>query len=522
MRISPWMGCVICLIAPTILAQAIDSPASANAFMRQWMPTCPQRSDAELVLRKCLNSPLPRAKCLVDQVAPQHGEVAKKVNTEVLAAYEPDGKATRSLVDEHLGLLKEVVTDGVLPTLSGTVDDFSNTLLPGLLETSDTLADPQTLGMAFNLPRIFGVKLRVGAFSNPDAEISPALEAVLRERDQLEAFRDDERELDIGDDYFLHADATLLNSWFGRDQSDHAPLLSRLARSAIAGVDRAGGDFVSQQFLNAATELLQKQKPDEAAINAGACALHQYAEHLQAERRRHVDAYLGDYWRLVHNQPQLSLSYRRYHRDGIVGADSESLRLKLSSGLLNNVNFLRWGKACSGELGGDHCPGSYQKMQQGRFLRHGLGVSAYFEAGRLADVRVQLPGQVANAAQALTSPLLPPLVQDLLVADDDVFELDGGDYRRFGWSVGAILMQMPGTKTEHKASMRVDAGVDYYRYKRDPVRVDHRVGRVTLTYRRGSFSFPLHLMYRTESEFDADLGDDVVLGFGLQSSFSQW
>jgi len=31
-----------------------------------------------------------------------------------------------------------------------------------------------------------------------------------------------------------------------------------------------------------------------------------------------------------------------------------------------------------------------------------------------------------------------------------------------------------------------------------------------------------HLMYRTESEFDADLGDDVVVGLGLQSSFSQW
>lgn len=522
MRILPWIGCVIYLIAPAAFAQTIDSAASANAFMQQWLQSCPQSSDAERALRDCLNSRKPRAQCLTKQVASQHGEIAKQVNRDVLAAYESDGNATRHLLDEHLGFLKEVVTDGVLPTLSGTVDDFSNTLLPGLLETSDTLAEPQTLGAAFNLPRIFGLKLRLGAFSNPNAEINPALESVLLQRGQLEAFRGEERELDLGDDYFLHVDATLLNSWFGRDQSDHAPLLSRLARSAIAGGDTAGGDFVSQQFLDAAKELLQKQKPDEAAINTGACALQKYAEHLQAERQRHVDAYLGDYWRLVHNQPQLSLSYRRYRRDGIVGADSESLRIKLSSGLLNNINFLRLGKACSKDLGGDECPGSYQEMQTSPFLRHGLGVSAYFEAGQLANVRVQLPSLAANAAQSLTSPLLPPLVQDLLVSDDDVFELDGGDYRRFGWSVGGILMQMPGTRAEHKASMRLDAGVDYYRYDRDPVRIDHNVGRITLTYRRGSFSFPLHLMYRTESEFDADLGDDVVVGLGLQSSFNQW
>lgn len=70
--------------------------------------------------------------------------------------------------------------------------------------------------------------------------------------------------------------------------------------------------------------------------------------------------------------------------------------------------------------------------------------------------------------------------------------------------------------------MRIDGGVDYYRYQRDPVRIDHNVARVTLTYRRGSFSFPFHLMYRTESEFDADLGDDVVVGLGVQSSFSQF
>ena len=59
-------------------------------------------------------------------------------------------------------------------------------------------------------------------------------------------------------------------------------------------------------------------------------------------------------------------------------------------------------------------------------------------------------------------------------------------------------------------------------YDRDLLRVDHDVSRITLTYRRGRFSFPFHLMYRSETEFEADLGEDLVLGIGVQSSFSQW
>lgn len=521
MRIVYWVGCLMVTVATGLSAQTIDSATSAHFFMEQWLPSCPQSSEEERALRDCLASKVPRAKCLVDQVKPLHGAIAKKVNHSVLAAYEPLGSATGNLVNQQGNLLREVVTDGVLPALGGTIDDFSNTLLPALLESNDALAEPQTLGLSVNLPRLFGLKVRIGAFSNPDAELSPALEAVLIERGQLEAFRGQERSLDLGDDYLLKLDAALSNSWFGRDPRDHAALLSRLARTTIAGTDTAGSDFVSQRFQQAALELLQKQKPDEAAINAGACALYQYRLHVQEERMRQVEAYLGDYWRLVHNQPQISLGYRRFHRDGIVGADSESLRIKLSTGLFNNINFLRWGKACSRDLGGDVCPAGYQKMQESWLLRHGLGASAYFETGRIADVRVQLPSLVADST-VLTDPLLPPLVQDLLVSDDDVFELSGGDYHRFGWSVGAMLMQMQGGPSAHKSSMRIDGGVDYYRYERDPVRIDHNVARLTLTYRRGSFSFPLHLMYRTESEFNADLGDDLVVGLGLQSSFSQW
>ncbi len=514
-----WIVLTLCLFAQGLNAQTIDSASSAHAFMVPWLASCPQSSEQELALRNCLQSGVIRAKCLVDQVAPQHGAITKQVNNDVLAAYEPGGSGTDGLVSRQLGLLREIVTDGVLPTLSGTVDDFSNTLLPSLLETSDSLAEPQTLGMAVNLPRLFGLKMRLGAFSNPAAEINPALETALIKRGQLEAFRSAENRLDVGDDYFVQVDATLVNSWFGRDQSDHAALLSRLARSAIAGSDLASGDYISQRFQRAAIELLQKQKPDEVAINAGACALHQYGEHLKSERMNQVNAYLGEYWRLVHNQPQLTLSYRELNRDGIVGANSESLRIKLSSGIFNNINFLRWTGACSTALGGDHCPAIYRKIQERNwFLRHGVGASVYFEMGRIADLRVQLPSLTEPVAEQI----LPPLVQDQLVSDDNVFQLEGGDYRRAGWSVGGMLLQMSGDEAKHKSSMRIDAGVDYYRYDRDSLRFDHNVGRVTLTYRRGSFSFPLHIMYRTESEFNADLGDDVVIGLGLQSSFSRW
>ena len=71
-------------------------------------------------------------------------------------------------------------------------------------------------------------------------------------------------------------------------------------------------------------------------------------------------------------------------------------------------------------------------------------------------------------------------------------------------------------------SVRADGGVDYYRYDRDSVRIDHAVTRVTLTFRRGDYSFPLHLMYRTKTELDANVGDDLVLGVGTQIDLSQW
>ncbi|MFT5603586.1 MAG: hypothetical protein ACI9G5_000538 [Paracoccaceae bacterium] len=60
------------------------------------------------------------------------------------------------------------------------------------------------------------------------------------------------------------------------------------------------------------------------------------------------------------------------------------------------------------------------------------------------------------------------------------------------------------------------SNVQKYRLR---VRVCNQLGGEAAAH-GGSLCFPFHLRCRTAPEFRADLGDDVVVGLGLQSSFS--
>lgn len=492
------------LIAPL---QGACQAAGVNADLRQCLATA---GDAK-ARRDCLRA-ADSATVTVAGVERADARVAT-----AREQFAPAGDLLAQKLDVDLERVTDVVSTSPLPALTGVADDFVNTLVPSLLEANAGLNEPQTLGLSVVLPRFMGLKLKLGGYSNPEAELNPVLETTLLERGQLASFREKEQRLDIGDDYYLSVDVAVLGRWFGRDPRDHGLEQSRLAWQMMAGTTPRGQDLPSRHFQNAAMWLANDPGFSASDIGTIDCAYFHYQQAREQERAGIARGGLNDFWRLVHHQPQWIMGYRRLHRDELVGADSRIYKLKFSSGLFNNVNFLRWTSRCDNDLSGPRCPEAMQDMQQSFAMRYGLGMALYYEQGELADIRVDLP-----EATSPTSALLPPLVQEQLVGEDDVFRLDGGDYRRYGWSVGAELIPMSSTPGDNKASLRVDAGMDYYRYDRDLLRVDHDVSRITLTYRRGRFSFPFHLMYRSETEFEADLGQDLVLGIGVQSSFSQW
>lgn len=500
---------------------AFSSADAARQFLEPYRADC-RLAGPDTALQHCLS----RSKTHVDRLlclrsygsAVGSGPTVVHKDERVVPAKERfavGGDLQQEAMRRGVKRVNEVVSTSPLPVLSGVANDFTNTLVPTLLEASAGLNEPQTLGLSVVLPRFLGLRVKLGGYSNPDAELNPLLEQTLSERRQLAEFREEEARLDLGDDYYLSAEVSVLGRWLGRDQTDQGEDLSALAWQLITNAP-AGQDALSRRFQEAATKIVMGVPFTESDIAAVDCAVYQYRKESQQEQVRIAQSGLNDFWRLVHNQPQLILGYRRLHRDDVVGADSRTYKIKFSSGLFNNVNFLRWTSRCDSRLGGKECPQAMQDMQQSWAMRHGLGAALYYEASELANLTVELP-ELASAGSALT----PPLLQQQLVGDDNVFRLDGGNYRRFGWSLGAELIQMPSSDRENKSSLRLDAGMDYYRYDRDLLRVDHDVSRITLTYRRGLFSFPFHLMYRSEAEFEADLGDDLVVGIGVQSSFSQ-
>ena len=427
-----------------------------------------------------------------------------------IAAYEPDPDAN--------ALLEQVVGGLAMPALSGTLENFLPGVQPELLQSLNNLADPQTLGVSAN-GTLAWLRFRVSGFAAPEPELSPALRQVLEARGQVESFGTQERSLDVGDDYYVTGEVTVLGPWFGRDFSAHSVAQTRLARTLWAGVDVAvTDDLPIQSLIDAEKALLIDSAADVSQadlvrqLNALACSAERTVHMLNEAQARQANAHISQFWRLVHNQPQLTISGRWLHRNEIVGADSRSVRVRLSTGLFNNVTWMKLTRRCDRHLGGNACPKQFEQMIDHPLFGWGLGATGYYEWGTLADVTLDLPSLPIGT----TIPALPlPVTITPGPAGTDRYELTGGDYSTYGWSVGATLKAPELNEEKNKrTSVRIDGGYDYYRYRNHPVRTDHSAARITLTIRRGQFSFPLHIMYRAETEFEARVNDKVAFGIG--------
>lgn len=424
-------------------------------------------------------------------------------------------------------LVENAVANSPAPSLLGTIDSFLPTLLPNVLQTIGELEEPQNLGFAWVPFSIKWLKLRVGAFATPEPKLNPVLEATLIQRGQLETISA-ERDTDIGDDYVVAADVTVEGPLFGQNMDYYGKPHAWLARTALVGKDLPDNvSTPSTEMLNdydAITDTPNWEQ-DPKQFQAAACALSIYTDLRTDATRRRAQARIGEFWRLIHNQPQVTFSGRWLEREDVVGASAYSWRVKLSSGLFNNLDWLRALGGCSFQLRGDRCAARYKKVMEGMPMRSGLGASFYYEAGRLDDLSYPLPPLASdgNDAPLLNLPGFPTLSPE---ATDQASRLSipGSGFIRRGWSVGFSLKD-PQIDEKLKESLRIDGGIDYYRYKNDRLyaegdvaRLDHNVTRITLTYRRGPLSIPIHLMYRTKTEFTISPTDDLVFGLGAQGS----
>ncbi|WP_370307633.1 hypothetical protein [Sinimarinibacterium flocculans] len=500
-------------LSPAV-AFEIDTPEDAHDFMAGM--GCQALDERTSPLAKCLDESNDVDACFDSLVANnQTTNVQRQSFHAALVDLQPRGSLNRIAVAQVKELIRTVVADSPLPALNGTLDNFTPTLLPSFLQPIGKLEEPQTLGFSITLPELLGLKARVSGFANPVPELNAAFEAALTARNQLEAAPQPSH-LDIGDDYYVVVDLSVVNSWFGRDASFHAKGLSRLGRTVLVGRDAEGQDLPEQPFLDVIDVLREADEDNRTErIRDAECAADAYRRLLAEVQQRKYDARLEQFRYFVHNQPQVTFSHRRLHRDDVVGADANSYRIRLSSGVLNNVTWLKLLPDCDSDLGGDDCPRLYHRLLELPTMTYGIGVSAYFEWGDIADVSVSLPPLLTDPIGGLPLPL-PGTPVDV---DGSEFFVHGGSFKRYGVSIGGTFKR-PETPTD--TSIRLDGGVDFFDYSNDPVRLDHHVGRVTLTIRKGSFSFPLHLMYRTKSEFEAHVADDVVVGLGSQIDLTQW
>lgn len=422
--------------------------------------------------------------------------------------FTPDQHALAKVADRATGLaeaaLNGVATGLGIPAVSGVVEDFQALAVDSLLNL-ETLEEPQTLGVRVPLPRLFWLQPRLTTYATPLPELNPLLEKRLVEDGRAQLLSDSEDDLSPGDDYFYALDVSLLGPWFGRELSDN----HRVRQNLLSSVTQSEN---SQLMLAAVKRLKLRDERDRKAL---AYAVADLADFEQRVWHRISGAGLNDFWKLIHNQPQLDLQVKRLKRDDLVGAEASSWRVSFSTGLAN-LTWLRLFGDCNAELNNVACPGVYREWINSWVLRHGVGLSAYYEQGDIADLSVQLPPLAAGAVGLVLQDLLPGEALGLGIDPDDPnrFVIDGGRYQRFGIGLGATLTD-PKPALATSTSLRLDLGADYYRYDRSPVRLDHEVMRMTLTWRRGAISIPLNLMYRSESEFEANLDDKVAVGLGV-------
>lgn len=484
---------------PTTFLVAIDAEVAdgcgSDPRLRERIAQCPVGLSA--------------GQCLRSSASATSGPTTRRGSSAAPAEFLIDGslldrvnETTTSALQTTRELTKTVAKELPTPALSGVIDDFFSTQLFSYLQGIGDLDEPQSLGYTFTLDKVPYIRARVSAFATPDPNINPRLKAQLVGQNQALSLGKIEDDLDIGDDYLIDGTVALVTKWIG-PEFNHSASASELL------VFRTRADRATE-YLTALQQIPLKvvdKKRDPVEVARASCLL----QRLTAINYIDPGRYMPDFWKLVANQPQLSIRYRRLHRDGTVGASADSFRIRAASGLSNLTWLMMSG--CKNGFGTPACVAAYDKEFGSWRLRHGLGIAAYYERGKIADISIDIPFFDESTLPELPLPL--PLPEE---AGDGTFRLDGGRYQRFGAALGMSLLD-PSPEDVVPQSMRVDLAGDIYRYQNDPVRVDHEVARITLTYRRGPLSFPFHVMYRTRSEFEARLGEDLVVGIGSGLSF---
>jgi hypothetical protein len=489
---------------------AATSPADVVAYVQANRGMCPAAQQYIPRVRDCAERGEVADLCLSDLAFSGDGAGDLRTIGAALADYRDGAEPLNQALDQTRSVIRNVVTAVDIPGLGGVVDDT----LPGYwlsyLAANELLEDPQSLGMSATLPELWILRGKVSLFAAPDPEVSPVIRQALIDRDLGELALRRESELELTDDYLLKAELSLAGEWFGRDMDDHPLDQTRLIRTTFAGFDIGTIDTETAKFSDLGGALQQihgdQWAEDPSRIELVACAVDAVRRLDQTADERAGDAPLNEFWKLIHNQPQLGVSYRGLQRDGFVGADSHGYRVRFSTGLFNNVTFMKLFPGCRSGLRGDRCDDIFKWLTAWPTFKYGVGLSVYYESGNLADIEINL-NELGSGGGLL--PIFP--------GDDDAepIRVDGGDYTRYGWSLGATLRGPTPERPDPRAwTVRIDGGMDYFRYERQPARLDHDVARVVLTLRRGEVEFPLYLMHRTDTEFGTGLVDDLVIGLG--------
>lgn len=459
------------------------------------------------------------------------------IDPTVIASNDPEGALVQPLKQQSYEALRNVPDALPIPAL----ESVGQRVLPGLdvsaLVATADLEQPQTLGATYRADwiRLGPIRANLAAFATPEPELNPVVQQRLVERDQGEFALQQQGELRLGDDLLYSVNANVVNTWFGRDMRPHAKSFTRL----FPAVDEAEPNNALLEAMNgvlATIEVLDGRNWAEQTRNVGIvqCAL---AGKQRARRQQLAELEslpLGSFWKLVHNQPEVSLTYRRLDRDGFVGAEMDSFRIALESGLFNNVASMKLFSDCDSSMEGQACKQRLKDVAQGWAFRSGLGMRIYYEQGDLADLTVSVPGLAPGGGGG--GGLLPLPGGGGAVAPDQI-TVEGGRVRQYGFSIGFLasrnisplsgpVAQLLGNgdagegRTGQRWSARLDFGMDWYQFDRQPARVNHENVRVVLTLKNGGLSVPVYLLYRTQSEFSANLPGDNRLAVGLGTTWS--
>jgi hypothetical protein len=415
-------------------------------------------------------------------------------------------------------LIEELATPLPLPVLSGALPDLLPGIKGGFLQSAlNKVDDPHTLGGELNSPlnpstskEFDWFTVSFAGFLVPQPKINPVLESRLLDTQRTDVLRDIQGSPKPWDDAVYQVQITPTWTWVGRNIKWFDSLHSDLWRTITHPPEAV-------QVVPAVTPLGKAPDPsrdlayfaDYKMSDAGmktmaACLAGHFREYEAVMQKRAVAGRISEFYRLVSNQPQLIYARKELRRSGAVGPDSRGQRLTISSGIYNNVDFLRVFGSCHDGLKGSDCPASYLSMLNAWPARLDMAVSAFYEWGNIAGFEYTIP--LANPGGPI------PGTPDKVV-------VDGGRYVRWGVSAGMTLTDPHWHSAADKEfinkSSRIDAVFEDSEFGNNSYRADYWVARLTYTYRVGSVSFPIHLVYRNRAEFKVEAIERVSAGLGI-------